>query len=213
MRDPGEVQAAATVLQSLLPRQAASPSRALPTSRVRAPPSLVKAGHNGAGAGPTQPEPYRTLPLVLPGARTVHDQAAVAESVAGQQGGPDQPFRSAAHSLPGPRTIHECRAGGPSYQPYRGPQYYAGSKPATVVAGIYNSPAPLYRMEDTEVTPVQVDTPASPARSVASPARSVSSPEPALPARHRPQVPSQPSIIQSDSFKKVMYSVMRDSEF
>ena len=59
---------------------------------------------------------------------------------------------------------------------------------ATVVAGIYNSPAPLYRMEDTEVTPVQVDTPASPARSVASPARSVSSPEPALPARHRPQV-------------------------
>ena len=36
-------------------------------------------------------------------------QAAVAESVAGQQGGPDQPFRSAAHSLPGPRTIHECR--------------------------------------------------------------------------------------------------------
>ena len=27
--------------------------------------------------------------------------------------------------MPGPKTIHEVKVGGPSFQPYRGPQYYA----------------------------------------------------------------------------------------
>ena len=36
-----------------------------------------------------------------------------------------QPYRTSSLVMPGPRTIHEVRGGGPTFQPYRGPQYYA----------------------------------------------------------------------------------------
>ena len=36
-----------------------------------------------------------------------------------------QPYRTSSLVMPGPRTIHEVKAGGPSFKPYRGPQYYA----------------------------------------------------------------------------------------
>ena len=61
--------------------------------------------------------------------------------------------------MPGPRTIHEVKAGGPSYQPYKGPQYYA-SKGYVPIAPVNNSDTQYYtntttlrKVNKTKVSP------------------------------------------------------------
>ena len=88
-------------------------------------------------------QPYRTTPLVLPHAKTIHDLGDQGNKFVTPSRQPDtscpvresssagssliccQPYRTSSLVMPGPRTIHEVKAGGPSFKPYRGPQYYA----------------------------------------------------------------------------------------
>jgi len=100
-------------------------------------------------------QPYRTTPLVLPHAKTIHDvgnpNTKFIASVQEPQTG--QPYRNATMAMPGPKTINEIFVGGPTYQPQRGPQYNSGGsigRPNVIKATpaqIYNSPAQLYSEE------------------------------------------------------------------
>jgi len=255
-----EIQDAATRLQNLLPRQNPSPpsingnprevvvQKRLPTSPARVV-NIQRSSpiyqHHQEYQEPEvniENQPYRTTPLVLPHAKTIHDNSnhpgnKYISSVRDPQ---DQtPYRSSSLLMPGPKTIHEVKVGGPSFQPYRGPQYYAdkGYVPVPVqvqatqyyadtnlvtkpLSNVYNSPVGLYGDEalaealpspslnsegghgeqdliNQELTPIAVT--------------------PNMANNKIYKIPSKagghPQINQSSSFKKVMYSVMRDSEF
>merc|ERR1712227_244740 len=235
-----EIQNAATRLQNLLPRQNPTPpsingyprevvvQKRLPTSPARVV-NIQRSSpiyqHHQECQEPEvniENQPHRTTPLVLPHAKTIHDNSnhpgnKYISSVRDPQ---DQtPYRSSSLLMPGPKTIHEVKVGGPSFQPYRGPQYYAekGYVPVPVNvqatqyfadtnlvtkphSNIYNSPAGLYGVEDAvnkEFTPIAVTHNASNTRVYQPPSKTGGAPH----------------INQSSSFKKVMYSVMRDSEF
>ena len=75
-------------------------------------------------------QPYRTTPLVLPHAKTIHHMGDINKkfysTTPGQGGG--QPYRNSALVMPAPRTIHEVGVGAGPYTPYRGPQYYTDKK-------------------------------------------------------------------------------------
>jgi len=260
-----EIQDAANKLQNLLPRQTTSPTsvngnpreeivqRRLPASPVRGVKIQQSSAIHHHHQEYQEPEvnienqPYRTTPLVLPHAKTIHDTNQPGNKyVSSVRDHQDQtPYRSSSLLMPGPKTIHEVKVGGPSFQPYRGPQYYAekGYVPVPVNvqatqyfadtnlvtkphSNIYNSPAGLYGDEalaealhgqnlnnerghtghgghggqdavNQEFTPIAVTHNASNTRVYQPPSKTGGAPH----------------INQSSSFKKVMYSVMRDSEF
>merc|ERR1719369_2264973 len=102
-------------------------------------------------------QPYRTTPLVLPHARTIHDVASPADTNC-RSADVGQPFRNSSILMPGPRTINDLRpgAGAPAYQPPRGPQYNSSPTPPTKPQqSLYNSPAPLYSEEAMEEAALQ----------------------------------------------------------
>ena len=92
-------------------------------------------------------QPYRTTPLVLPHAKTIHDKGKTQNKFISATKEPQtgqvyikvdfcnitylvlQPYRNSTLVTPAPRTINEAGAGAGPYQPYRGPQYYADRKP------------------------------------------------------------------------------------
>lgn len=244
--DQKEIQNAATTLQNLLPRQnllAGPPGHQRRETSLPALPAFkVPVSHNQTPPVSYHPplqepevfldhQPYRTTPLVLPHAKTIHDLGEQGNKFVTASKQPDldlasPPYRTSSLVQPGPRTIHEVRGGGPTFRPYRGPQYYADKgytalplptiTQHTTDSGVaqvqplqlYNSPVNLYSdqalAEALQNKPLAVGTNVTTNGTVATP-----SPRYQLPAK----TGGPPNINQSSSFKKVMYSVMRDSEF
>jgi len=260
--DKQEIQHAANKLQNLLPKQQQTPStkngypssmvvhRSLPQTSVGQPqtkPNQISAPlihhQNQQQLEPAElnieKQPYRTTPLILPHAKTIHDHGEVGNKFIStvREDNQPRPYRTSTLIMPTPRTIHEATAGGPIYQPYRGPQYYSdkGYIPVPVtdngtqylanttqarkpITNTYNSPEKLYsnialaeacealqlkdgvQMDEGNVaqqyTPVAVTYNASTSNGTCSKI-----------------LPKTSNINQSSSFKKVMYSVMRDSDF
>jgi len=117
-------------------------------------------------------QPYRTTPLVLPHAKSIHETGELGNkfvvSDKKPQNGSATPYRNSALIMPGPRTIHEVGASGGQYrgyEQYRGPQYWAdrgytpvpasqfpqadpGLMEKPTVSRVYNSPAALYSEEN-----------------------------------------------------------------
>lgn len=242
--DQNEIQNAATTLQNLLPRQSLERlkepgrgGRRLPTSHQTPPPALVNLHqsppapapppalvHLHQSAGPEGSEgnpPYRTTPLVLPHAKTIHsvgEQGNRFLSASGTQEESQPPYRTSSLVMPGPRTIHEVRGGGPSFSPYRGPQYYAdkGFTPLplpTITQHAPHTTRPLHPLQLYN-SPVHLYGDEALAEALNKPVAVTGA---GTAARQKYQLPVKtggaPNINQSSSFKKVMYSVMRDSEF
>merc|ERR1712212_1364067 len=104
---------------------------------------------------PIDDQPYRTTPLVLPHAKTIHDTVPAAKFLNQHQlDGGQQPYRNSTVALPAPRTINDLAPGrgAPVYQQYRGPQFNTQmAKPAQKMglpAHAYNSPVPLYSQDN-----------------------------------------------------------------
>jgi len=124
--------------------------------------------------------------------------------------------------MPGPRTIHEVKAGGPSFKPYRGPQYYAdkGFTPLPLPTITQHTPDSLRQFQPVQTynSPVNLYSDQALAEALhnkpvaVTPSATLQS-QPA--SRYQLQAKSRGAnnFNQSSSFKKVMYSVMRDSEF
>lgn len=219
--DQKEIQNAASTLATLLPSQGRDTAERIVNFSPQPPVS-----HQASDEVLIDNQPYRTTPLVLPHAKTIHDLGDQGNKFVTPSRQPDSscpPYRTSSLVMPGPRTIHEVKAGGPSFKPYRGPQYYAdkgfSSLPLPTITQhspdtnslthfqplqTYNSPVNLYSdqalAEALHNKPVAVTT-----EGVAKPSARYQ-----LPARTGA---GAPNINQSSSFKKVMYSVMRDSEF
>jgi len=217
---------------------------------------------------PIDDQPYRTTPLVLPHAKTIHDTVPPAKFLNQHQHAEgQQPYRSSTVALPAPRTINDMAPGrgAPVYQQYRGPQFNTQmAKPAHQKMGLpapaYNSPVPLYSQDNLAEAMadnpgfVQTNKPALPTVNTAT----ISKPHESetfrmilesemggarnhagigskqfdrqLSGQERPgsqqsdrssdagrpgldPVMKNSSINQSASFKKVMYSVMGETEF
>merc|ERR1711971_336765 len=218
---------------------------------------------------PIDDQPYRTTPLVLPHAKTIHDTVPPAKFLNQHQHTEgQQPYRSSTVALPAPRTINDMAPGrgAPVYQQYRGPQFNTQmAKPAQKQMGLppthaYNSPVPLYSQDNLAEAMaenpgiVQTNKPALPTVNTAT----ISKPHESetfrmilesemggarnhagigskqfdrqLSGQDRPgsqqsdrssdagrpgldPVLKNNSINQSASFKKVMYSVMGETEF
>lgn len=216
---------------------------------------------------PIDDQPYRTTPLVLPHAKTIHDTVPPAKFLNQHQHSEgQQPYRSSTVALPAPRTINDLAPGrgAPVYQQYRGPQFNTQmAKPAQKMglpAHAYNSPVPLYSQDNLAEAMaenpgfVQTNKPALPTVNTAT----ISKPHESetfrmilesemggarnhagigskqfdrqLSGQDRPgsqqsdrssdagrpgldPVLKNNSINQSASFKKVMYSVMGETEF
>jgi len=218
---------------------------------------------------PIDDQPYRTTPLVLPHAKTIHETVPPAKFL-NQHQHPDgqQPYRSSTVALPAPRTINDLAPGrgAPVYQQYRGPQFNTQmAKPAHqqkmgLPVPAYNSPVPLYSQDNLAEAIaenpgfVQTNKPALPTVNTATISkphesetfrmilesemggaknhagigsrqfdRQLSGQERASSQQSdrssdagRPgldPVMKNNSINQSASFKKVMYSVMGETEF
>merc|ERR1712098_584462 len=211
--DPDKHHAAA-VLSTLLPR---TPSSCSPVAR---PPSLphqqmeyqeyVPITNNIEHEVLIDNQPYRTTPLVLPHAKTIHDTGEILYPTSSVVGG-SQPYRNSSLVMAAPRTIHEVGVGAGPYKPYRGPQYYTDKKQTEKAQPVYNTPLPLYstrtlsgsdntthmRNNNTESDILQVDTGDTQAGSQDTRNKNIK--HPAM---------RDSSINQSASFKKVMYSVM-----
>jgi len=102
-------------------------------------------GRDAYNTVPLENQPYRTLPLVLPNPKTIHDIGEMDRKYVNpnHQETKEQPYRSASVLLPGPRTINEVGIGAPMYQPMRGPQY--DTHISKQMSGqMYNNPRPLY---------------------------------------------------------------------
>ena len=103
--------------------------RRLPTSHLQSPPPPPpQPAAPAAGPGVSEvSQPYRTTPLVLPHAKTIHSVGKQGNRFLTQSTTQEesQPYRTSSLIMPGPRTIHEVRGGAPSFTPYRGPQYWA----------------------------------------------------------------------------------------
>jgi len=178
---------------------------------------------------PLTEQPYRTTPLVLPRAKTIHDTVPATKFLAVSQGGSGEqkPYRNSAVGLAAPRTINDLSVGegAPVYQQYRGPQYNTPmAKPRIKSPGlIYNSPAPLYSDEnlaEAALHPIYGQG----AKTEANQAPGRDNTQVQLPPQqserasllNRPATDSvmrNNSINQSNSFKKVMYSVLGETEF
>jgi len=218
---------------------------------------------------PIDDQPYRTTPLVLPHAKTIHDTVPPAKFLnQHQHADGQQPYRSSTVALPAPRTINDLAPGrgAPVYQQYRGPQFNTQmAKPAHnqkmgLPVSVYNSPVPLYSQDNLAEAMaenpgfVQTNKPALPTVNTATISkphesetfrmilesemggaknhagigskqfeRQLSGQERASSQQSdrssdagRPgldPVMKNNSINQSASFKKVMYSVMGETEF
>jgi len=253
--DKQEIQNAANTLQSLLPKQPETnngyPSsmvanRSLPRTSVGQPQTktnqispLLIHHQDPQQIEPEvniEKQPYRTTPLVLPHAKTIHDHGEVGNKFIStvREDNQPRPYRTSTLIMPTPRTIHEVKAGGPVYQPYKGPQYYSdkGYIPVPVadnatqylanttqarkpITNTYNSPVKLYsnnslaealELKDGDQmdrgSVAQQYTPVAVTYNASAPSGTGSK-----------ILPKTSNINQSSSFKKVMYSVMRDSDF
>jgi len=94
-------------------------------------------------------QPYRTTPLVLPHAKTIHDIGNPKNKFISptKEPQPGQPYRTSSMAMPAPKTINEAGAGAPAYQQHRGPQYFTDRTPVPKGPTVYNSPAALYSQE------------------------------------------------------------------
>jgi len=166
-------------------------------------------------------QPYRTTPLVLPHAKTIHHMGDINKkfysTTPGQGGG--QPYRNSALVMPAPRTIHEVGVGAGPYTPYRGPQYYTDKKVVEKAQPVYNSPLPLYSAETLADIPTIPTTPTQRHSDIESATQQMvlvtdagSSNRDAEDTRVKDPVMRDSSINQSASFKKLMHSVMGHSE-
>jgi len=98
---------------------------------------------------PLVSQPYRTTPLILPHAKTIHDTVPASKFLAHHSNtAQSQPYRNSCVALPAPRTLNDLNGGGTAYQQYRGPQYNTQMAKPTVKNALYNSPAPLYSEEN-----------------------------------------------------------------
>jgi len=235
--EPDDIQNAAAMLSNLLPRQTPPKQHTFaPLPVARAPQlTLTSQDHNEflPSCQSLEPEailtnqPYRTLPLVLPHAKTIHDQ--VPQSMAANREIPtEKPYRNSSLAMPGPKTIHEAGVGAGPYQPYRGPQFYMDRKPVEKTQPVYNSAIHLYSKSALESEAASRQSEAKeepPAVSKESATHQLvletqsNRPDSQLSnssdKRHSAVDPvmKDSTINQSASFKKVMYSVMGDSEF
>jgi len=212
-------------------------------------------------------QPYRTTPLILPNAKTIHDSPSAVVSGEHPPVPSLHPYRNSSLLLPEPRTINELPCG-LRYQPMRGPQYNPGcstnnspqfiQRAAPGQPVLYNSPAALYSEEAYDEAAsqhpgyVQAKKPQLPSASngsLSNPQESETfkmileaemgstSSQPSISAQpfSKPKDGSRPSsqmsdvsdrsrssnqapvrnstINQSATFKKVMYSVLGDTDF
>jgi len=200
-----DIHNAAAMLSTLLPKHkegktSLSSSPSLPRYQECVPNNTVLREN----------QPYRTTPLVLPHAKTIHDTGEILYPSSSVVGG-SQPYRNSSLVMAAPRTIHEVGVGAGPYKPYRGPQYYTDKKQTEKAQPVYNTPLPLYstrtlsgsdntthmRNNNTESDILQVDTGDTQAGSQDTRNKNIK--HPAM---------RDSSINQSASFKKVMYSVM-----
>lgn len=100
-----------------------------------------------------QDQAYRTTPLILPNAKTIHDSSSNITSGEHPSVSSSHHFRNSCLLLPAPRTINEL-PGALRYKPVRGPQFNQGNsidknqpKSSNSQPSVYNSPAPLYSDE------------------------------------------------------------------
>jgi len=216
---------------------------------------------------PLVDQPYRTTPLVLPHAKTIHETLPAANFLQQHpEAGQEKPYRNSTVSLPAPRTLNDLACVGTAYQQYRGPQFNTQmtkpvqKPPSQLPFNSYNSPAPLYSQDNlTEAVAthpgfVQNTKPSLPSASTATlskphesdtfrlileseigtasdhagvggrqferqhsgQSRPTSQQSDRSSEHGRPSldpVMRNSSINQSASFKKVMYSVMGETEF
>jgi len=224
MHQDADIHNAAAKLSTLLPRQTPPSS------------SPIQRQHHGQESQDIVPvdnydniehevlienQPYRTTPLVLPHPKTIHHKGEINKkfysTTAAKDGG--QPYRNSALVMPAPRTIHEVGVGAGPYTPYRGPQYYTDKKVVEKAQPVYNSPLPLY---STQTLAENTSPPAKINSDIESATQqmvlvSEGSPLPinqdAEDTYVKDPVMRDSSINQSASFKKLMYSVMGNSEF
>jgi len=228
MHQDADIHNAAAKLSTLLPRQNArqTPPSSSPTQRL----------HHGQEYQEIVPlnnddniehevlienQPYRTTPLVLPHPKTIHHMGEKNKkfySTPAVQGG-GQPYRNSALVMPAPRTIHEVGVGAGPYTPYRGPQYYTDKKVVQKAQPIYNSPLPLYSSQTLSENPNPPTKEHSDLESatqqmvLVSEGSQLSPNQDAEDTYVKDPVMRDSSINQSASFKKLMHSVMGNSEF
>jgi len=187
-----EIKQAANTLKNLLPRsqptnyvqnnQQCFPRQGVKKApNIQSPNNLIlqnRQSNTVSCHSEQQPEvfienqPYRTTPIVLPHAKSIHETGELGNkflvSDKKPQNGSVTPYRNSALIMPGPRTIHEVGASGGQYrgyEQYRGPQYWAdrgytpvpashfpledpGLMEKPTVSRVYNSPAMLYSEEN-----------------------------------------------------------------
>lgn len=218
-------------LVSVSPARRREPSPCLPRTTV----ASTQGPDTDTGAWqeedpPLTDQPYRTLPLVLPRAKTIHDTVPANKFLTVSLASPgDQPYRNSAVGLATPRTINDLSVGegAPVYQQYRGPQYNTPlAKPRVKSPGlVYNSPAPLYSEEnlaEAALHPIYGQEAKAGLSGGASQWSDTHQVQPSPQHSDRASQLNRPtidpvmknnSINQSSSFKKVMYSVLGETEF
>merc|ERR1712025_138209 len=205
--DPDKHHAAA-VLSTLLPRTPSSCSPpSLPHQQMEYQ-EYVPITNNIEHEVLIDNQPYRTTPLVLPHAKTIHDTGEILYPTSSVVGG-SQPYRNSALVMAAPRTIHEVGVGAGPYKPYRGPQYYTDKKQTEKAQPVYNSPLPLDSTQTLTGTPATITESATQQMVL----RAETGDHSAKVSGARDPVMRDSSINQSASFKKVMHSVMGNSEF
>lgn len=148
---------------------------------------------------PIDDQPYRTTPLVLPHAKTIHDTVPAAKFLNQHQlDGGQQPYRNSCVALPAPRTINDLPPGrgAPVYQQYRGPQFNTQMAKPALKTGLptpaYNSPVPLYSKDNL-------------AEALAENPGFVQAPKPTLPTVNTATI-SKPH--ESETFRMILESEM-----
>merc|ERR1711962_1314789 len=157
--------------------------------------------------GKVHSQPYRTLPLISPNPRTIHDSGSTEKKYCtytlDKNIGEEKPYRTSPLVMPGPKTLNEAGVGAPVYQHYRGPQYQTSnpgkganlqqkySQPAMQ----YNAPRPLYSEESAASTP--------------NPPGYVQNLKPQLPTANSASLPNPQ---ESETFKIILESEMGDAK-
>jgi len=229
MHQDADIHNAAAVLSTLLPRHTArqTPPSSSPAQRQhheKMYQEIVPLDNddNTEHEVLIDNQPYRTTPLVLPHPKTIHHKGEINKkfysTTAVQDGG--QPYRNSALVMPAPRTIHEVGVGAGPYTPYRGPQYYTDKKVAEKAQPVYNSPLPLYSSQtlaENSNPPTKKNSDIETATQqmvLVSEGSPLSNNQDTEDRRvNKDPVMRDSSINQSASFKKLMYSVMGNSEF
>lgn len=231
--EDADIHNAASMLSNLLPRQAQKQA-------TYSPPVMSRSPQHEATSSVQQVEhevlitnqPYRTTPLVLPHAKTIHDVGEAQKTLASLSTENPRPYRNSSLAMAAPRTINETGIGAGPYRPYRGPQYYTDRKPVEKNPVSYNSPIRLYGKEALAEAEADQAKQANAAQNeLSAPAQESATHqmviERELTGRPDSQISNSSdrwrstqdpvmkdsSINQSNSFKKVMYAVMGDSDF